>query len=191
MKRKILYSSVFFILLTVLLFRLGFFYVSISAHNSHHLNKTEKSLIDNAISQFRERVENGKFEEIAKDLSKGRQDSYWENIILKDIQNDRAEYGKPLSWEFFRSAQPQLDKEKGETVYHLDYLTKYETEEVFESFIWSVKENNEINLINTDIHLPQATEWRIEERDKQKLIVEKYSNEIIIPYADRYIEFRY
>lgn len=191
MKRAFLYSLISLVLITILLFRLGFFYINISPHNSYHLSETEKSLITNAISQFRERVESGKFEEIAKDLSKGRQDSYWENIILKDIQNDRAEYGKPLSWEFFRSAQPQSDKEKGETVYHLDYLTKYETEEVFESFIWLVKENNEINLIHTGIHLPQATEWRIEERDKQKLIVEKYSNEIIIPYADRYIEFRY
>ncbi len=191
MKGKILYSSVFLILVTILLFRLGFFYVNISPHNSYHLNETEKSLIDNAILQFRERVEKGKFDEIAKDLSKGRQDAYWENIALKDIQSDYVEYGKPLSWEIFQVAQPQLDKNWGGKVYSIDCLTKYEREELFESFGWLIKENNEINLIHTDIHYPQSTQWRIEERDKQKLIAKKYSNEIIIPYADRYIEIRY
>ena len=191
MKRIILYSIVSLILITILVFRLGFFYVNISPHNSYHLTEKEQTLITNAILQFRNRVENKRFDEIAKDLSKGRQDAYWENIILKDIQENSFEYGKPLSWEIFQVAQPQFDKEKNETVYHVDCLTKFEKEEVYENFIWLVKGSDEISLIHNDLHLPQATEWRINERDKHKLVVESYSHEIIIPYADRYIVFRY
>ncbi len=138
-----------------------------------------------------ERVEKEKFNEIAEDLSKGRQNTYWENIILRDIQNNHAEYGKPLSWEIFRVAQPQIDKVKGEMVYHIDCLTKFEKGEIYESFVWLVKDNNEINLIANDLKLHGGTQWRIEERDKQKVIIENYPNEIIIPYTDRYIEFRY
>jgi hypothetical protein len=191
MKRAVLYSLVSLVLITILFFRLGFFYVEISPHNSYHLNEMEKGLIENAILEFREKVENGEFDEIGKELTRGRRDVIAENSILKDIQNNYSEYGKPISWEIFRVVQPQLDKNKGETVYIIDCLTKFEREERHESFGWQVKENSEINLIFTDVESLQSTQWRIEERDKKKVIIKKYPNEFIIPYADRYIEFRY
>lgn len=191
MKRAILYSIVSLILTIILLFRFEFFYINISPNNTYHLNLTERQLINDSILSFREKVKLGKFDEIKRDLTKGRQDSYWEGIILKDIQRNQIEFGNPLSWKIFRVAQPQFNKEKGETVYIVDYLTKFEKEERHESFGWLVRKNNEISLIFASIKSVESTQWRIEERDKQKLIVEKYPNEIIIPYADRYIEFRY
>lgn len=191
MKRTIIYLTVSLTLLIVLLFRFELLYVNVSPHNSYHLTGAEKTLIVNAVSRFRERVDAGKFSEIEEDLSKGRQEVYWENIISKDIQNNLVEHGKPLSWEIFQVAQPQIDKVKGETHYHVSCLTKFANEELYESFIWLVK-NNEIHLVHTEVNnIPQATIWRIEERNRQKVIVEKYPREIIIPYADRYIEIRY
>jgi hypothetical protein len=191
MKRTIIYLTVSITLLIVLLFRFELLYINVSRHNSYHLTDAEKTLIVNAISKFRERVDAGKFSEIEENLSKGRKDIYWEKIITKDIQNNLVEYGKPLSWEIFEVAQPQVDKVKGETHYHVSCLTKFEKEEIHESFIWSVKDNKEINLFFNGLGYPQSTNWRIEERNKQKVIVEKYPREIIIPYADRYIEIRY
>ena len=191
MKKIFTFSTVAVIWLVVLLYSFGFFYVNVSQHNTYKLDETELGLIENAISRFRERVDNQNFDEIRDDLSKGRRDEYWEKIIFEDIRNDRAEFGRPRQWEFFRCARPQVDSKLNETVYHLDYLTTFDSGEMYESFIFVRNVNNEVNLINTDLHLPQATEWRIEERDKHKAVVEEYPNEIIIPYADRYIEFRY
>ena len=191
MKKAILYSFVIAVGAIALLYGLGFFYVSVAPHNSYRLTELESNLIENAVRRFRDRVEHKRFDEIAEDLSKGRRDEYWERIILNNIRNNFEEFGIPSSWEFFRCAQPQFDSELKDTVYHLDYLTKYDTREVLESLIFVKTSNNEVNLINADIGLPEAAEWRIEERDKNKDIVRKYPNEIIIPYADRYIEFRY
>src|SRR5687767_9462588 len=98
MKRTTIYLTVSLTLLIVLLFRFELLYVNVSRHNSYHLTNAEKTLIVNAISQFRARVGTERFSEIAEDLSKGRQSADWEDVILKDIQENRAEYGKPLSW---------------------------------------------------------------------------------------------
>ncbi len=192
MKRAILYSLVSLILVTILLFRLSFFYINISPDNSYRLNENESRLIENAISQFKERIENGKFDEIQNEFAKTEGDTFRQNWIINDLKNDRAVFGKSLSWEVFRVAQPQLDKELNGRLYFVDYLTKTEKAEVYEPFIWLIKENNEIKLIfGGDMDITPALEWRLKERDKQKRIVEHYPNEIIIPYADRYIEIRY
>jgi hypothetical protein len=191
MKRAVLYSLISLVLLMILFFRFGFFYVNVSPHNTYWLNETEKQLIDKATLKFRERIENEKFDEILEDLTKGRQDAGGENTIIKEIQEEQSKLGKSNFWEIIRVAQPQLDNESGEKIYHVDCLSKYENE-IYESFIWRIKNNNEINLIySTTDHLSEATKWIIEERNNQKLITEQYPNEIIIPYADRYIEFRY
>ena len=192
MKKAILYSLVALVLITILLFRLGFFYVNISPHNTYKLNESEFELIENSTSLFKDRVENEKFDEIRKEFAETEGDEFRQNWIINDLKNDRAEFGKSLSWEIFRVAQPQPDRELNGKIYHVDILTKTEKQEVYESFIWLIKENKEIKLIFAgDMDTTPALEWRVEERDKQKLIVEKYPNEIIIPYADRYIEFRY
>jgi len=192
MKKAILYSLVALVLITILLFRLGFFYVNISPHNTYKLNESEFKLIENSTSLFKDRVENEKFDEIRKEFAETEGDEFRQNWIINDLKNDRAEFGKSLSWEIFRVAQPQPDRELNGKIYHVDILTKTEKQEVYESFIWLIKENKEIKLIFAgDMDTTPALEWRVEERDKQKLIVEKYPNEIIIPYADRYIEFRY
>ncbi len=192
MKKTILYSIVALVLTIILLFRLGFFYISVSPHNTYKLNKNEFKLIVNSISLFKDRVENQKFDEIRKEFAKTEGDEFRQNWIIKDLKNDRVEFGKSLSWEIFRIAQPQPDEELNGKIYHVEILTKTEKREVYENFIWLIKENNEIKLIfGGDMDITSALEWRVEERNKQKVIVEKHSNEIIIPYADRYIEFRY
>ncbi len=192
MKRIILYSSISIILLTLLLFKLGFFYINISRHNSYRLNETEKTLIDNATSQLKKRIENGKFDEIQKEFIYDEQDIFRQNYIINDFKKDRAEFGKSLSWEFSDAALPQPDKELNGKRYNVEYITKTEKGEVWEHFIWLIKANNEIKLIfGGDMDTTRALQVRLEERDKQKLVVEKYPNEIIIPYADRFIEIRY
>lgn len=192
MKKAILYSLVALVLTIILLFRLGFLYISVSSHNTYKLNKNEFKLIVNSTSQFKDRVENERFDEIRKEFAKTEEDEFRQDWIIKDLKNDRAEFGKSLSWEIFQVAQPQPDEELKGKIYHVDILTKTEKQEVYEHFIWLIKENKEIKLIfGGDMDTTPALEWRAEERNKQKLIAEKYPNEIIIPYADRYIEFRY
>src|SRR5215204_6722892 len=139
MKKRILYLTVSIVLATLLLFRLGVFYIDVSAHNTYHLNERERVLITGAISRFRERVEREKFDEIAEGLSQDRKD--WEDVILKDIRENKAEFGNSSAWEIFRVAQPRVDAAKGETVYYVDCLTKFANEEIYESFIWLVKNN--------------------------------------------------
>jgi hypothetical protein len=192
MKRAFLYSIVSLVLITILLFRLGFFYVNISPHNSYRLNETEKTLIDNATSQLKERIENGKFDEIQNEFIYDEQDIFRQNYIINDFKKDRAEFGKSLSWEFFDATLPQPDNELNGKRYNVEYITKTEKGEVWEHFIWLIKADNEIKLIfGGDMDTTRALQVRLEERDRQKSIVEKYPNEIIIPYADRFIEFRY
>ncbi len=86
MKRAFLYSIVSLVLITILLFRLGFFYVNISPHNSYRLNETEKTLIDNATSQLKERIENGKFDEIQNEFIYDEQDIFRQNYIINDFK---------------------------------------------------------------------------------------------------------
>ncbi len=192
MKRAVLYSLVSLILLTILLFRFGFFYINISPHNSYRLNENESRLIEKATSQFKERIENGKFDEIQNEFVKDERDVFRQNYVINDLKKDRAEFGKSLYWEFLCAALPQPDKELNGKRYNVEYITKTEKGEVWEHFIWLIKANNEIKLIfGGDMDTTRALQVRLEERDKRKLIVEKYSNEIIIPYADRFIEIRY
>ena len=192
MKKAILYSVVSLILGIILLFRLGFFYVNLSPHNTYKLNENGSELIESATALFKDRVESGKFAEIQKEFAKTDGDEFRQNWIINDLKNDRAEFGKSLSWEIFRVAQPQPDGELGGKHYHVEILTNTESGEVWEHFIWLINENNEIKLIfGGDMDTMPALNWRIEERNKQKLIIEKYPNEIIIPYANRYIEIRY
>jgi hypothetical protein len=192
MKKAILYSIVFLILGITLLFRLGFLSVNLSPHNTYKLDKSESGLIENATSQFKERVESGRFDEIQKEFAKTEGDESRQNWIINDLKNDRAEFGKSLSWELFRVAQPRQDKELNGKLYFIDYLTKTEKQEVYEHFIWLIKENNEIKLIfGGDMDTTPALNWRLEERDQQKILIEKHPNEIIIPFADRYVEIRY
>ncbi len=192
MKGAVLYSLVSLILLTILLFRFGFFYINISPHNSYRLNENESRLIEKATSQFKERIENGKFDEIQNEFVKDERDVFRQNYVINDLKKDRAEFGKSLYWEFLCAALPQPDKELNGKRYNVEYITKTEKGEVWEHFIWLIKANNEIKLIfGGDMDTTRALQVRLEERDKRKLIVEKYSNEIIIPYADRFIEIRY
>lgn len=191
MKRPILLSIVALVLAVILSYVFGFFYISVSPHNTYRLKEKELRLLNVALINYRERIESNRFDEVRDDLSRGRRDAYSEKIILSHIHENLTEFGMPSSWELFRSAQPQRNLDTNETVYHLDYLTTFTNGEVYESFIWLVTAEDEVHLVNTDLHLPDATEWRIEARDKQRAIISTYANEITIPYADRYIEIRY
>ncbi|MBA2619714.1 MAG: hypothetical protein H0U87_00790 [Acidobacteria bacterium] len=195
-KRTILYSSVSLILLTILLFRLDLFYVNISPFNSYRLTKSESILFEDAVSKFWEKVENEKFDGLANELYEDEESKYRDAYIKQDfekIKENRSRLGKIISWEFFRSASPRItsewSKNPDEKIYQIEYLTKAENGEFCAWFTWKVKANGEIKLHNLNIDSP--VEWRVEERDKQKSVVEKHPNEIIIPYADRYIEIRY
>ena len=161
----------------------------VSPHNTYRLTAYEQAIIDRAVQKFRVRVSEGRFDEIGLDLSKGRRDAYWENIILTDIKADVVEFGHPISGELFRCAQPQVDRD--ETIYHLDYLTSFAGGERYESVILSKNSNDEINLVNADVGLVEMTEWRIAERDRHRELSRKFPREIIIPFADRYLEVRY
>lgn len=196
MKKVILYSPVSLVLLIALLFRLGVFYVNISEYNSYKLTESESILFENAVSRFWEKVENERFDELENELYEGQSDKYRDIYIKREIQSlreNRNRFGKIKSWEFFRSASPRITSEWAknldEKIYQIEYLTKAENEEFCAWFVFHVKPDGEIRIYNLTTDSP--VEWRIEERDKQRLIVEKYPNEIIIPYSDRYIEFRY
>lgn len=193
MKRKILYLAVSLILLTILLFRLEIFYVSVSPFNSYRLTKNETILFEDTVSKFWGKVENGKFDEIRNELAEDADDEYRNNLYINEFRENRKQFGKVISWEFFRAASPRItstwSENPAEKNYHVEYLTKAENGEFCAWFVWKVKQNGEIKLLNLTLDSP--VEWRIEEQNKQKLIVEKHPNEIIIPYADRYIEFRY
>jgi hypothetical protein len=189
--RKALFTFTLAIILISSLYWLGFFYVSIAPHNSYKLSKHESEMIESAILRFRKLVENQNYDEIKSGLLKAGRDEYAADWIIRDIKANRAEYGTPLDWEFFRCAQPQVDSELGGTVYHLDYLTRFSTREIYEGFIWEIV-NGEIYLVHTDIYdLPQATDWRVRERDDRNAIVWRYPRDVTIPFSDRYIEIRY
>jgi hypothetical protein len=193
MKRKILYLAVSLILLTILLFRLEIFYISVSPFNSYRLTTNETILFEGTVSKFWEKVENGKFDEIKNELAEDANDEYRNNLYINEFRENRTQFGKVISWKFFRAASPRItstwSENPAEEIYHVEYLTKAENGEFCAWFVWKVKQNGEIKLLNLTLDSP--VEWRIEEQNKQKLIVEKHPNEIIIPYADRYIEFRY
>ncbi|MCY7348894.1 MAG: hypothetical protein LH614_22110 [Pyrinomonadaceae bacterium] len=193
MKKAILYSLVALVLITILLLRLDVVYVNISPHNYYRLNKNESILFEDAVSKFWGKVEKEKFDEIKSELSEDETNDYRNNLILNDLKENRSQFGKIISWEFFRSASPQITSESvrnpDEKHYHIEYLTKAENGEFCTSFIWKLKPDNEVKLFFVGNDSP--VEWRIEERNKQRLVIEKHPNEIIIPYADRYIEIRY
>ena len=193
MKKTILYLSITLILLTILLFRLDIIYVNISPFNSYRLSKPETILFENAVSNFWEKVEQEKFDEIKDELSEGEEKDRRYTEIISDLKENRNNFGKITSWKFFRSASPRITSEwaknPDEKIYQIEYLTKAKNGEFCAWFIFYVEPSGEIKLFGLSLDSP--VEWRIEERDKQKLIVEKRPNEIIIPYADRYIEIRY
>lgn len=193
MKRIILYSLVSLILLTILLFRFDFFYVNRSEFNSYRLTKTESILFENSVSRFWEKAEKEKFDELKYELSESEEKDRRYGDLVNDLKENRNKFGKIKSWEFFRAASPRITSEwaknPDEKIYHIEYLTKAENGEFCAWFVFYVEPDGEIKLYGLSLDSP--VEWRIEERDRQKLIVKKHPNEIIIPYADRFIEIRY
>lgn len=192
MKRFVVPILLAFFLLAsaaVLLYYFELFHMELSLHNTYQLTAIERGLIEGAVQRFRGRVKDGKFEEIRHDLSIGRRDAYWEEIILNDLRADTTELGDPISWNLFNCAQPQIDQ--GNTIYHLDYLTTFTAGERLESIILSRDPNDHMSLVSADIGLPEATQWRIAERDRHSEISKKFPREIFIPLPDRYLEIRY
>lgn len=174
-----------------LLYYFEYFHVELAPHNSYRLSSHEEEVISHAVQTYRDRVKEGSFDQIAEDLSNGRRDSYWEKIILEDIRKDSTEFGLPISWELFSCAQPQYDAKEKETVYHLDYLTRFAQQELYESIILVKKENNNVHMINADFGLLEAAEWRINERNRHRALRERYPRGLTIPYADRFLEIRF
>ena len=166
MKKAILYLSVSLILLIILLFRVGFFYVNISEYNSYKLTENETILFEDAVSKFWKKVEDERFNELESELYEGQPSKYRDVYIKQDIQSlkeHRNKFGKIKSWEFFRSASPRITSEwaknPDEKIYQIEYLTEAENGEFCAWFVFYVKPNGEIKLYNLIIDSP--VEWRI------------------------------
>lgn len=190
MKRKVLYSLIGFMLLTTFLLRSGLVSFGISPYFHHRLNAVETQLFDDAILKLRERVENGKFDEIQNDIAEGR---ISRKQIVGKIKQTREQFGKPLSSEFFRSSVPEVASKYYEnlngTFYTTFYFTKTEHGEFFEDISWIVDEKNEAKILNYSGN--EIIEWQKNNRERERFIKENYSNEIRIPFGARFIEIRY
>ena len=190
MKKAILYSFVGLVLLIVFLLRSGIVAVGISPYNHYRFNETETQLFDTALLRLRERVENGKFDEIQNELADGRRNK---SEIVGEIKKVREQFGKPLSTEFFRSSPPESVSKYYEnldgTFYKVYYFTKTERSEFFEDISWVVSKNNEVKILNYGGS--EIIEWQIKNREKENYYKANYSNEIRIPFGSRFIEIRY
>lgn len=193
MKRAILYSSVAVILIAVVLLESGLFYVGISPYAHYQLNEDETRVVGNAISQFREKVENGKFDEIQKELVENQRNENFQNATIKKIKEAREKFGEPLSMEFFRAMTPETASKYYKNVdgifYTLFYFTKAEKGEYAEHFEWIVKENGEAKLLSYSGQ--EMKDWEVKSREREKYINEKYPRETKIPFGSRFIEIRY
>ncbi len=190
MKKVILYSLVGLILLAAFLLRSGIVAVGISPYNHHRFNETETQFFDNALLKLRERVENGKFDEIENEIADGR---ISKSEIIGKIKKNREQFGKPLSSEFFHSSPPEpaakYYKNLEGTFYDVYYFTKTERGEFFEVINWFVSENNEVKILNYGGS--EIIEWQIKNRERENYYKANYSNEIRIPFSARFIEIRY
>lgn len=190
MKKTILYSFVGLIFLFTVLLGSGLMSVGISPYYHYRLNETETQIFNEEILKLRERVENGKFDQIRDDIAEGRVSK---NGIVGKIIKTREQFGKPLSSEFFRSSVPQPASKYYEnidgTYYMIYYFTKTERDEFFEVISWVVNENNEAKILNYDGS--QIIEWQKENRERERYIKDNYSNEIRIPFGSRFIQIRY
>jgi len=158
MKRTILYSLVSLILLTVLLFRLDFFYINRSEFNSYRLTKNESILFENAVSKFWAKVEKGEFDEIKDELSEGEEKDWRHTRLINDIKENRNKFGKITSWEFFRSASPRITSEwaknPDEKIYQIEYLTQAENGEFCAWFTFYIEPNGEIKIFGLSLDSP-------------------------------------
>lgn len=190
MKKVILYLAVGLLLLSAFLLISGLVSAGISPYYHYKLNEAEKRILDSALLKLRERVENGKFEEIQNELADGRVSK---NEIVEEIKEIREQFGKPISSEFFRSSLPEpvskYYKNLDGTFYTIFYFTKTERGEYFEDINWVVGENNEAKILNYSGS--EIIEWQIKNRDREGFINANYSNRIKIPFGERFIEIRY
>lgn len=193
MKRAILYSFVALILVIVVLISTGVFHVGVSPYAHYRLNETETKLIDDAILKFRERVENGKFDEIKKELAENGRDESYQKERIAIIKSNREKYGKPLSKEFFRAMPPEeaakYYKNTEGIFYNTWYFTKAENGEFHETFDWTINDKNEVRLLGYSVG--ELQDWEIKTREKEKYNNANYPNEIRIPIGSRFIEIRY
>ena len=200
MKRTILYSfaALFLVvvglfLVVVVLLKSGLFYLGISPYFHYRLNENELKLIDDAILKFRERVENGRFDEIQKELAENQRDESYQKETIAIIKNNREKYGKPLSKEFFRATPPESAskyyKNTEGAFYETWYFTNAENGEFHETFDWTIKDKNEVKLLGYEVSKLQ--DWEIKTREKEKYLNANYPNEIRIPFGARFIEIRY
>jgi hypothetical protein len=190
MKKAILYSLAGLALLIVFLLKSGIVYVAISPYFHYKLNETETRILDNALLKFREKVENGKPEEIETALANGRVSK---NELIKEIKKTREEFGRPVSSEFFRSSPPERTAKYYEnldgTVYMIHYFTKTEEGEFFENITWNISADDEAQILNYDG--TKIIEWQTKSRETERYISANYKNEIKIPLGERFIEIRY
>ena len=190
MKNKILYSSLAFFVLIVVLLKIELLSVVISPIHHYKLNEVETKLFDDAILKLRERVEAEQFDDIKNDIAEGRVSK---NEIIAGIRKSRRKFGKPIFSEFFRSSAPEPVSKYYEnlsgTFYSISYFTNTDDGDSFsENFKWIVKENNEVQLL--DYSGTHTLEWQIQTRNSE-WERKKFQHEMKIPFGERFIEIRY
>lgn len=190
MKKNLLYAFAGLVLVFVFLLGSGLINVGVSPYFHHRLNEAEARIFDNALLQFREKVENGKFEEIQAELADGRRNK---DEIIAEIKKAREQFGKPVSTEFFRSSPPESAAKYYEnldgTFYDIFYFTKTEKGEFSEGIQWVVRPDNEVQMLNYSGS--RIVEWETKTRAREKYIAENYAHEIRISFGARFIEIRY
>lgn len=190
MRKNLLYAFAGLALVFVFLLNSGLVSIGVSPYYHYKLSETESPVFENALLKFREKVENGNFEEIQAELADGRRSK---SEILAEIKKTRERFGKPVASEFFRSSEPASVSKYYEnpdgSFYNIFYFTKTEKGEFFEDISWVVRPNDEVRMLN--YYGNEIIEWQTKSRETERYIAENYANKIRIPFGARFIEIRY
>ncbi len=190
MKKVLLYSFCGFMSIAAVLLMSGLVNVGVSPYFHYKLNAAETAVFDAALLKFRERVENGSFEDVENELADGPRSK---SEIIAEMKRVREQFGKPVATEFFRSGPPdaaaKFYRNLDGNVYIVHYFTKTEKDEFFEAVTWNINERNEAKIINYDGS--KMVDWQIKTRERERIIAAHYSNEFKIPFGSRFIEIRY
>lgn len=176
-----------------ILVSLGVISLGISPYAHYRLNDGETRLITKAITQFREKVRNGKVNEIKNELAVNGRDESVQSQIVNEIKKTTDKFGEPISSDFFRARVPEdaskFYKGIDGMAYGTSYLTRTRTEEFSEHFDWLVKESGEVTLLQ--YWAGDLQTWEIKNRERDQWLDRDYPHEIRIPFGARFIEIRY
>jgi hypothetical protein len=172
----------FSILGFVLFIKSGVIYVGFAPIASYKLNEAEKKVINEALTLFREKVENEEFDLLAKEFALVDKRDLEDSFSLQKVKSLKKEYKKPLETEVFRVMKPYQASQYWQniqgSVYNVTNLTKTENGEISETFSWNITENEPVKLLS--YHFFEIKKWEILNRERDKYLEEKYPNQILI-----------